>query len=272
MRFTGYILALLAGSAVGFAPAFIPTTGVKKNQSTALNGYFEVIIGTGTGAGEGTDDKVLLTLTDKSGKSHQDIPIGDRHHNYEKGALDYNPTIEYPGVEEPTEFMVESNGDWSFGSIFVTNLHTGKCYHCVEPGSGTKINRYGRLSRRLTEFTATGERVPDLFSTYEVNAGPDSSSDDVFIKVIDMEGKAGCIQKISSAGKSQIGNENGVNLSLAPAKYILVGKSGNDDWNPSKLNLQGKDGKIYGGDGPYSCFFPGVSLNKDNGNWRFLEE
>lgn len=267
-------MALLAGSAVGFAPAFIPTTGVKKNQSTALNGLFEVIIGTGTGGGEGTDDKVLLTLTDKKGKSHQDIPIKDGRDNYEKGALDFNPSIEYPGVEEPTEFTVESYGDWSFGSIFVTNLATGRCYHCVEPGSGTKINKYGRLSRRLTEITGKEQfsGMVDIYPSYEVNAGPDSSSDDVFIKVIDVAGRSGSLQKIASSGKSQYWNSNGLDLDLCPAQYILVGKFGNDDWNPLRLSVKCQDGKLLGQDGPMSLFYPGVSFNKDNGNWRFLEE
>lgn len=264
-------MALLAGSAVGFAPAFIPTTGVTKNQSTALNGMFEVIIGTGTGDGGGTDDKVLLTLTDKKGTSHQDIPIKDGRDNYEKGALDYNTAIEYPDVSEPTEFTLESYGDWSFGSIFVTNLETGICYHCVEPGSGTKINKYGRLSNRLTEIKPTG-RTADEYSTYEVNAGPDSTDDDVFIKVIDVNGKAGNIQKIASAGKSEIWNNSGVDNSLSNPAYILVGKFGNDDWNPRKFTVQGKNGNFYGGDGPFSTYFPGVSLNSNNGNWRFLDD
>merc|ERR1712179_390020 len=103
--------------------------------------------------------------------------------------MNINEAINFPGVNEPVEFEVESVGDWSFGAIFVTNLETGRCYYCVEPGSGHKVSK-GKYKTLLTEIKAISDTAPYQFPTYQLDFGRyDGTSDDTWCKVIDTQGK-----------------------------------------------------------------------------------
>jgi len=278
MRFTGSIFALLAGSAVGFAPlngnggpaAF----GVTKNRSTALNSIFEVIIGTGHGDGGGAET-VKLTLTDISGTTHTVTP---GENGYGRGAIDINEAIDFPDINEPVKFTIECSDNWSFGGLWVTNLETGRCYYRVEPGPGRKINPSDKCELALTQIT---ERFNDWeYPAYEVDITTDSDAtgDEVWCKIIDKDGQA---TRIFNPSKTQsyttasctTAAESGYKMTMRDAQYILLGKYGSDEWNPTRVRVQGlaEPGGYATRDGPVMVFYPQGSFNMDNNNWRWIE-
>lgn len=289
MKFTGSILALLAGSAAGFAPlggpstASTPSSGVRKNQPTALNGIFEVVIGTGSQDRGGTDAPVKLTLFDKSGESYQTEIKGEG--NYERGSITVKSSIEYPEIEEPAEFQFDVSGGWCYGGVWVTNLKTGTCYFNVAPGTGTMI---GSKLRTDLEEICGGEHNKDLYDIYKLTVSTldDGTDDKVFCKVIDVGGNANTIQQPGEEGNllnpmktwkpytsqsASINTSSGVDLQMTNAKYLLLAKLGTDEWNPTRVNVQGLHGGMYGRDGEVIPFFPGWTLNKDNKKWRWME-